>query len=64
MIGVIAKTGQTATVEEFFELFKTPWEFYREASRYDVLLCAGEGQFERSSKLAKRSGTLCTRQAA
>jgi len=26
-------------VAEFFELFKTPWEFHREEGRYDVLVC-------------------------
>ena len=29
VIGVIAKADETPEVEEFFELFKTPWEFYR-----------------------------------
>lgn len=38
MIGVIARDEQRATVEEFFELFKTPWEPYRERGAYDVLL--------------------------
>ena len=38
MIGVIARDEQRATVEEYFELFKTPWEPYRERGRYDVLL--------------------------
>ena len=26
-------------VAEFFELFKTPWEFHRDDGRYDVLIC-------------------------
>jgi peptidoglycan/xylan/chitin deacetylase (PgdA/CDA1 family) len=38
VIGVIAKAGQTATVEEFFELFKTPWEAYRPGRAYDVVV--------------------------
>ena len=38
MIGVISKKEQRATVEEFFELFKTPWEPFRERGVYDVLL--------------------------
>ena len=29
VIGVIAKADETPEVEEFFELFKTPWELYR-----------------------------------
>lgn len=39
MIGVIAHPSDCAIVQEFFELFKTPWEFYRSGERYDVLLC-------------------------
>jgi hypothetical protein len=42
MIGVIAKPGQTAAVEEFFQLFKTPWESYREGRSYDVVITAAE----------------------
>jgi hypothetical protein len=38
VIGVIAKAGQRRVVEEFFELFKTPWEHYEEGRRYDVVL--------------------------
>jgi hypothetical protein len=38
VIGVIVKAGQTAAVEEFFELFKTPWEFYRPGRTYDVVV--------------------------
>ncbi len=51
MIGVIADPAEYSVVREFFELFKTPWEFYRRDRRYDVLLCAGDGQFEGSAKL-------------
>jgi peptidoglycan/xylan/chitin deacetylase (PgdA/CDA1 family) len=42
MIGVIAEILERDVVREFFELFKTPWEFYRENQVYDVLVCAGE----------------------
>ena len=45
MIGVIANPADHVVVGEFFELFKTPWEFYRSDRRYDVVLCAGEGGF-------------------
>ena len=41
MIGVIADRSEHATVKEFFELFKTPWEFYESGRSYEVLLCAG-----------------------
>ena len=40
MIAVIAERSDLPVVQEFFELFKTPWEFYREGPQYDVLLCA------------------------
>lgn len=42
MIGVIAQAEERELVREFFELFKTPWEFYRPEERYDVVLCARE----------------------
>jgi len=42
MIGVLAKTADHAVVAEFFELFKTPWEFYRADRQYSVVLCDGE----------------------
>jgi hypothetical protein len=38
MIGVIAKQNQAAIVEEFFELFKTPWEFCRPGRFYEVVV--------------------------
>jgi hypothetical protein len=40
MIGVVAIEAERAAVAEFFELFKTPWEFFRPEGRYDVLLCS------------------------
>ena len=42
VIGVIANPSDAPVVREFFELFKTPWEWYRHGSTYDVVLC-GEG---------------------
>ncbi len=41
MIGVIADREEEDIVREFFELFKTPWEFHRTNRRYDVVLCSG-----------------------
>lgn len=38
MIGVIAKSNQVEAVEEFFQLFKTPWEFYRPGEAYSVVI--------------------------
>lgn len=38
MIGVISRDRQKAAVEEFFELFKTPWEHFRGDGKYDVVI--------------------------
>jgi hypothetical protein len=46
MIGVVANSSERAVVREFFELFKTPWEFYQAQRKYDVILCAGVGDFD------------------
>lgn len=51
MIGVIADIADHDVVREFFELFKTPWEFCRANRHYDVLLCAGDGPLDGSAKL-------------
>ncbi len=40
MIGVVASEADRAAVFEFFELFKTPWEFHRPGVHYEVLLCS------------------------
>ncbi len=41
MIGVLVDPAQRDATSEFFELFKTPWEFYEQHHQYEVLLCAG-----------------------
>ena len=51
MIGVIADSAEHEVVREFFELFKTPWEFYRRDRRYDALICAGDGEFDETARL-------------
>ncbi|UCF30258.1 MAG: hypothetical protein JSV26_09330 [bacterium] len=38
MIGIVSRPEQRATVEEFFQLFKVPWEFHQEGRRYRVLI--------------------------
>ena len=48
MIAVLADDAERAVVSEFFELFKTPWEFYRSDLQYDVLICS-HAQFRNSS---------------
>src|SRR5690242_3795725 len=37
-IGVICKPAEESWVREFFELFKTSWEFYRYGETYSVVL--------------------------
>lgn len=41
MIGVVVRPAQRGVAQEFFELFKTPWEFYRPEEPYDVILSDG-----------------------
>jgi hypothetical protein len=38
MIGVVSNPEEGPLVREFFELFKTPWEFYHDEGIYDVIL--------------------------
>jgi len=38
MIGVLADSSQRKFVEEFFELFKTPWEPFQEKKSYHVVV--------------------------
>jgi hypothetical protein len=38
LIGVIPKPDQLEAVEEFFQLFKTPWEFFRPGAAYSVVI--------------------------
>jgi hypothetical protein len=38
VIGVISKDSEEETVKEFFQLFKTPWEFYVENRSYGVIV--------------------------
>jgi hypothetical protein len=51
MIGVIASEVEHSVVAEFFELFKTPWEFYRAGVSYDVLLCSSSSVPKNNARL-------------
>jgi hypothetical protein len=42
MIGVIPRVGEAAVVEEFFQLFKTPWELFQEGRTYDVVIATAD----------------------
>jgi hypothetical protein len=43
-IGVIAEKSEQGIVEEFFELFKTPWEFASSEKLYDILLITEDAE--------------------
>src|SRR4029453_10086645 len=49
MLGVISDPTEESAVREFFELFKIPWEFYRNQRQYQVVLCTGDAKPEPSS---------------
>ena len=51
MIGVVASEADRSAVFEFFELFKTPWEFHRPGVHYEVLLCSNGTVPENSARL-------------
>jgi len=38
MIGVLCSDSEREIVREFFQLFKTPWEFYKEGGKYQVVI--------------------------
>jgi peptidoglycan/xylan/chitin deacetylase (PgdA/CDA1 family) len=61
MIGVIADPAEHDVAREFFELFKTPWEFYRENQRYEVVLCTVDGELRGTEKLVLCYSTKETR---
>jgi peptidoglycan/xylan/chitin deacetylase (PgdA/CDA1 family) len=51
MIGVLINESETDIVSEFFELFKTPWEFYDQNKNYDVLISTRNDFHTADSKL-------------
>jgi hypothetical protein len=51
MIGIVASESEHAAVAEFFELFKTPWEFHRPGVDYDVLICSNSPVPENNARL-------------
>jgi len=42
LIGIITEKENNKIVTEFFQLFKTPWEFYQKGHSYDVIFTTGE----------------------
>jgi hypothetical protein len=49
MIGIIASPTEHSVVREFFELFKTPWEFYRSDRKYEVIVSTADTDFDRDT---------------
>ncbi len=59
MIGVAVHPSERVIVAEFFELFKTPWEFYRSGGRYDVVLCTSDDfRFEKRQLVVILAGAV------
>jgi hypothetical protein len=42
MIGILARDTETKAVREFFQLFKTPWEFYSPQRSYDMVIVTSD----------------------
>jgi len=42
VIGVISKNSEIKVVQEFFQLFKTPWEFYVPQHTYDIVIATSD----------------------
>jgi hypothetical protein len=38
VIGVLSEDSEARAVQEFFQLFKTPWEFYTPRKKYDLVI--------------------------
>jgi hypothetical protein len=51
LIGIVARADQSDVVAEFFELFKTPWEFYRPGKAYEVVIATTSDIPQVSAKL-------------
>ena len=51
MIGVVTRAEERDIAREFFELFKTPWEFSRANGRYEVVIDDGAAINHHPAKL-------------
>jgi len=56
VIGVICREDQGAVVEEFFELFKTPWETYVRGRQYSIVLTTTDEVPQTNAKLVVSFG--------
>ena len=60
MIGVIANQSERPVAEEFFQLFKTPWEFWQHGRTYDVVIATTEEVPELDTRLLLVFGSRIT----
>ena len=60
MIGVLARPEARESVVEFFELFKTPWEFCRLDGRYAVVIDDGAARARPAARLVVVYGSQAT----
>jgi hypothetical protein len=51
MIGVLCSEGERESAREFFELFKTPWEFFASTRNYEVVISTLQETPELNTKL-------------
>jgi peptidoglycan/xylan/chitin deacetylase (PgdA/CDA1 family) len=51
MIAVHADEEERVVVAEFFELFKTPWEYFRDGGLADVLICSRSDTLQTDARL-------------
>ena len=61
MIGVACRSGQEHAVEEFFELFKTPWEAFAGNGNHEVVITTDPGIEVPPAKLTIVFGSSATR---
>lgn len=64
MIGIVAKANERVAVEEFFQLFKTAWEYCREGQSYDVVITTEDTEAEKNAKLVIRFSEMAGRHRA
>ena len=60
MIGVVTRAEEGDIAREFFELFKTPWEFSRANERYEVVIDDGSAIHHHPAKLVIIYGSQAT----
>ncbi len=51
MLGIICREEEKGIVEELFELVKTPWEFYKKGTLYDVVIADDDYDLAEKVKL-------------